>query len=75
MNFIKKYISTLNKHVYKNNKEFAAKFRDTAYHHNIYDRNLFNLMHTMFLIKSNFDRIVFIGPNPDTFLKKLPSSI
>lgn len=68
----------LNKNLYKYNKDISARLRNdnnyNFYHHFLYDINLMNLMNTMFLVKRDFEKIVFIGPNPDMFLKKLPPS-
>jgi hypothetical protein len=61
--------------VYKYNKDFSSKFREDPEYQFLYDNNLINLLNLMFIIKKTFEKIVFIGPNPDTFLRKIPSSI
>ena len=70
------YFSTIyNKNVYISNKNFAAKFRDTQEFHYLYNINLINLLNSMFVLRRNFDTIVFLGMNPEIFLEKIPQSI
>jgi hypothetical protein len=76
MNFkLYKCFSIVNKDVYKASKDYAAKFKGNVYQKMIYDRNLMNMMHSLYLIKRNFEKIVFIGQNPEILLTNIPSSI
>jgi hypothetical protein len=59
----------------QNYKDNAAFYRDTIYHKFLYDLNLKNLLNSMFLITKKFETVVFIGPNPESFLINKPSSI
>jgi NADH dehydrogenase [ubiquinone] 1 alpha subcomplex assembly factor 5 len=62
----------IDKLLYKQNKDFASKFRDSDAFHYLYNTNLLNIINSMFLITKKFDNIVFMGNNPDLFIKKLP---
>jgi hypothetical protein len=66
------FFSTINKEHYKNNKDFASKFRDLKPFDAIYNLNLQTLIHSMFLIRKNFDVVIFLGMNPDVYLAKKP---
>jgi hypothetical protein len=70
-----KCFSIVNKEIYKANKDLAAKFKGNVYQKKLYDRNLINMMHSLFLIRRNFEKIVFIGQNPEIFFTNIPSSI
>jgi hypothetical protein len=71
---IAKYFSVIDKHVYRTNKDFAAGYRDSKYQHILYDKNLLNITHTLYLVRKSFEKIIFIGPNPDILLTSLPWS-
>jgi hypothetical protein len=71
---IYKCFSIVNREVYKVNKDFAAKLKGNIYQKMIYDRNLLNIMHSLYLIRRNFEKIVFIGQNPEILLANIPSS-
>ena len=62
----------LNKSLYQSNKNFAIQFRDSLGFKELYDINLLNLINSMFLINKPFTKVVFVGPNPQLFLEKLP---
>ncbi len=62
----------MNKTLLKNNKDFSSKFRDSEEFHYLYNTNLLNIVNSMFLINKKFDNLVFMGNNPDIFIKKLP---
>ncbi len=64
----------IDKEAYKSNKNFAAKFRDTQEFHYLHNINLMNLLNSMFVLRRNFETIVFLGSNPDIFLEKIPQS-
>jgi hypothetical protein len=72
--YIVRCFSVINKDVYKRNKDFASKFKGNLYQKLLYDRNLINMMHSLFLVKKNFDKIVFIGQNPEVILTNIPWS-
>ena len=59
----------------QNYKDTSSHFRETIYHHVLYDLSLKNLLNSMYIITKQFDTVVFIGPNPDCFLLNTPSSI
>jgi hypothetical protein len=75
MNLNKKFFSIVSKQVYQDNKNFAARFRDSKSHNLLYDRNLMNITQLLYLVKKPFEKIIFIGPNPDIFLTSLPWSM
>jgi hypothetical protein len=59
----------------QNYKDNASFYRDTVYQKFLYDLNLKNLLNSMFLITKKFETVVFVGPNPESFLLHKPSSI
>lgn len=76
--FLKKFCSSnlmIDKQTYKQNKDFASKYRDSDAFHYLYNTNLLNIINSMFLITKKFDNIVFLGNNPDLFIQKLPRVI
>ena len=75
MNFkLYKCFSIVNKEVYRANKDYASKFKGNIYQKLLYDRSLLNMMHSLYLIRRNFEKIVFIGQNPEILLSNIPSS-
>jgi hypothetical protein len=70
-----KCFSIVNKEVYKASKDYASKFKGNIYQSMLYDRNLMNMMCSLFLVRRNFENIVFIGQNPEVFITNIPSSI
>jgi hypothetical protein len=70
------YTKTLNTKLYKENKNLAAKWKDQSsnYQKVLYDNNLLSLQHSMHLVKKSFEKILFIGNNPEIFIQNSPSS-
>ena len=74
----KNYSSTnpqkiFNKQQLIHNKDFASKHRDNKAFRLLYDINLINLLNSLQAVNKKFDKIVFIGPNPEIVLQNLPS--
>jgi hypothetical protein len=69
---IKFSFSTINKALLRRNKDFSTNFRDSDEFHYLYNTNLSNIINSMFIIRKNFENLVFMGNNPDYFLKKIP---
>ena len=59
----------------QNYRDNSSYYKDTVYQNLLYDLNLKNLLNSMFLITKKFDTVVFIGPNPESFLINKPSSM
>ncbi len=73
--FKRQFSKILNTSGYIHQKNITAKlFKDNIYSSILYDYNLVTLINSMFLITKNFDTIVFVGPNPHTFLMNKPPS-
>lgn len=59
----------------ENYRDSSSFYKDTVYQKLVYDLNLKNLLNSMFLITKQFDTLVFLGPNPESFLINKPSSM
>ena len=53
------------------NKEYAALYKKSNAHRSYFDLPLLSIINKLTAIKRNLSSLVFIGPNPDFFLKKL----
>jgi hypothetical protein len=69
-----KQFSIVNREIYRENKDFASRFRDSRFQTVLYNNHLMNLTHTLYLVKKSFEKVIFIGPNPDILLTSLPWS-
>jgi hypothetical protein len=65
----------LNKSLYKSNKEFANKFRDSFGFQQLYKNSLLNTINSIFLINRPLNVVAFMGPNPELFIERLPPGI
>jgi len=70
----KNFAKIYNEKLLLQNKEFSAKFKDSNYFNFFYDINLKHSLNSLFIIKKDIKNIVFVGPNPNLFLEKLPPS-
>jgi hypothetical protein len=56
------------------NKEFSTNFKESTYFNFFYDINLKHSLNSLFMVKKEIKKIVFVGPNPNLFLEKIPPS-
>lgn len=57
------------------NKDFAALYRHKNYQKYLQDQVVKNTAELLQSVKKEFKKVAFVGSNPETFLKYIPSSI
>ena len=56
------------------NKDYASQFRGSSYQKLLFDFSAENICDHISAIKKQFKNVAYIGFNPETFLRNLPSS-
>ena len=59
--------------LYYSNKDFASSQRDSLAFRLVYDESIKSILHLMYTFSLPPTTTLFIGPNPDSFLKLKPS--
>lgn len=73
---IKSFSKTMfNMELHNRNKDFASKFRDDIEYELLYNTSADTLLNSISVIKKKLNNLIYIGSNPDYFLKNFPKSI
>jgi len=55
------------------NKDYASQFRGSSYQKELFDYSTITMCDHLSAIKKQFKNIAFMGYNPETFLRNIPS--